>query len=82
MFISPATCARYAHEQGVSTIRTVELRRGRTLVGIALHYRGDKAKLLAKNITHTTAKHQFAPELVEQVAIFASREEAKKLNLI
>lgn len=82
MFIPPTTCARYAYEQGINTIRTVELRRGRTLVGIALHYKGDKTKLSAKNIIHTTATHRYAPELAEQVAIFASREEAKKLNLI
>lgn len=82
MFIPPTTCASYAYGLGIDTIRTVELRRGRTLVGVALHYRGDKAKLTAANIVHTTAKHRYAPEIVEQVAIFASREEAKKLNLI
>ena len=82
MYIAPTTCARYAYNIGVNAIRTVELRRGRKLVGVALHYKGDKAKLTAANIIHTTAHHRYAPELVEQVAIFATREEAKKLGLL
>lgn len=82
MYIAPTTCARYAYGVGVNTIRTVELRRGRKLMGVALHYEGDKAKLTAANIIHTTASHRYAPELTEQVAIFAVREEAKKLGLL
>ena len=82
MYIAPTNCARYAYGVGVNTIRTVELRRGRKLVGVALHYEGDKAKLTAANIIHTTAHHRYAPELTEQVAIFATREEAKKLGLL
>ena len=82
MYIAPNACARYAYGVGVNTIRTVELRRGRKLMGVALHYEGDKAKLTAANIIHTTASHRYAPELTEQVAIFAVREEAKKLGLL
>ena len=81
-FIAPNACARYAYGLGIDTIRTVELRRGRTLAGVALHYRGDKAKLTAANIIHTTASHRYAPELTEQVAIFVTREEAKKRGLL
>ena len=82
MYIAPTTCARYAYGLGIDTIRTVELRRGRKLMGVALHYEGDKAKLTAANIIHTTASHRYAPEITEQVAIFTSREEAKKLGLL
>ena len=82
MYIAPTTCARYAYGVGVNTIRTVELRRGRKLMGVALHYEGDKAKLTAANIIHTTASPRYAPELTEKVAIFATREEAKKLGLL
>ena len=82
MYIVPTTCARYAYGLGVNTIRTVELRRGRKIVGVALNDEGDKAKLTAANIIHTTAHHRYAPELVEQVAVFATREEAKKLGLL
>ena len=82
MYIAPTTCARYAYGVGVNTIRTGELRRGRKLMGVALHYEGDKAKLAAANIIHTTAHHRYAPELVEQVAVFVTREEAKKRGLL
>ena len=82
MYIAPTTCAQYAYGLGINTIHTEVLRRGRKLVGVALHYEGDKAKLTAANIIHTTAHHRYAPELVEQVAVFVTREEAKKLGLM